>query len=449
MGQPLLSQSSRAFWLKVLVVASIYLALQVAVLLGTGDGWQKFWGLQDEQVIGYWDTSHYATLAASPQCGAFYPLWPRLIRWVSLSSDYLRNLRIAIPLSEAIFLATLPLALLTFERIIQNRQVAFCMLVLFALGPNAVFQAIGYSEAIFSTLSFLFLLGLDGFEQKRSLSPGTRVGLLLGIFVLSLLQNLTRPVMVQTLFAIAASLAVLALTQFLTRDRFRWWQPRRLCLLAGTIGVGSLAGYSFYGVYCWRTAGSFFAPFAAQSDWNRALSFNPLFLLGARSRLFDVLAMYVPLLMVVALIALLVALYRQQPFTFRLPRPFWLYPLVLYPPVFVGLTAGLSRFAPRQTVLVKLEDTAMLTDSLCRFSVLYAMAFAGVHSLINFLYNSGSLHSSARHYFGTPYAFVSLGVLLAGMVTPRLNRLSWVVAGLGIVLLVQYWHKFSYGGWLG
>jgi hypothetical protein len=449
------SPSPWIFWLKVTLVAALYLGLQVTILLITGVGWQKFWALVPLEDIAIWDTGHYVQLARFPSCAAFYPLWPAVVRQVHSSGDLFSTLRATVILSEGIFLGTLPLALWTFERIIHHRGIAFCMLVLFALGPNTIFQTIGYTEALFSALSLLFLLAMHQFEQAKSMAMPSKIFLLVSLFLLNVLQNLTRPVLVQSLFAVGFTLGVLILLRYLSdpatslRLSGRGLLTTKSISLALVIAVSSLVGYSLYGWYCWRIQGSFWFPFEAQAEWDRTWGFRPLLLLGARSRFLDVLSLWVPLLLVLGLGALLWALYRRQSFQISLPRRAWVNVLILYPPVFIGVTAILNRFFPRQTIQVAVDDTSAMARSLGQFTVLYAIAFAGVHSLINFLYTWDALYSAARHYFGTPYAYVGIGAFLGVVGSPRVNRLAWGVAILGFILLGQQWYEFSYDRWLG
>lgn len=93
MALPMVHQrfaSSMAFWLKVALVAGVYLLLQAIVLLKTGAGWQKFWVLQPVENFQYWDEVLYAALAVNPACGAFYPLWPALVRQIAAQRISLR-----------------------------------------------------------------------------------------------------------------------------------------------------------------------------------------------------------------------------------------------------------------------------------------------------------------------------------------------------------------------
>jgi hypothetical protein len=443
------AQDSRAtFWLKVATVAGLFLLLQGAILWGTGAGWQKFWLQQPLDNFKYWDAIHYAELAVDPSCSAFYPLWPALVAAVANPNTVEQALGVSIPLSEVIFLGSLPLALFTFERVIGHRPSALVAFVLYALGPNAIFYAIGYTEALFSGLSLLFLLSLHRAEQPK-VSRG-QLGALYGVILgLSVLLNLVRPALVQSGFAIVFTLAVLVLMGRMSCPGTPR-SPARAITLASLIGVGSLVGYSLYGLYCWRTMGNFLGPFQAQVEWGRTLAFRPWLLLFPRSLLMDIHGLYTPVLVFAALGWLLYGVHRRRPqMVLRLPGQPWLYIFLVLPLVFTGLMAALGKFAKRWTQAIPLPSPAAMLGQVGSFTVLYAIAFSGVHSLINFLANSGYLYSTARHYFGSPYAFVALGAMLAAFAVPQLYRLSWVMAAAGLLWLGEQWFHYGTGRWLG
>ncbi|MBE9137146.1 hypothetical protein IQ254_08005 [Nodosilinea sp. LEGE 07088] len=438
------------FGLKIAAVCSVYLLVQAGVLLATGTGWQKFWVLQPIDQFDYNDAIHYANLAVNPGCSAFYPLWPGLVRWLVSPATAAEALKVALPGSEVIFLASLPLALWTFERILRHRAAALVVLVLYALGPNAIFQSIGYTESLFGVLSLLFLLCLHEVEQSP-LSQAKTVGLYTAVFGLSALLNLLRPALVQSWFAIAFTLSMLLLMQRLSLiSPGRWGLPTRQLILASLIGAGSLVGYGVVGLTCLNTVGDFFGPFHAQVTWGRSLALRPWLLVLPRSLLFDLHGLYTPMLVFAALGWIIYGAYRQRELlTLSLPRQPWLYSLLVHPLAFIGAMAGLGHFGKaRLTALPTSSPTAML-QLVGRFSVLYAIAFSGVHSIINFLANSGYLYSTSRHYFGTPFAFVGIGAMLAVLTLPALNRLMWVLAAVGLFLLAQQWVSFSASLWLG
>ncbi len=191
-----------SFWLRVISVTFLYLLLQVGILLATGDGWQKFWVLQPSKTVQYWDAIQYAELSLKASCSAFYPLWPRLIALIAAPETVDQALKVAIPGSELMFLVSLPLALFTFEQVIQHRTSALVAFLLYAFGPNSIFYAIGYTESLFGFLSLLLLLSLHQAEQLQT-DRKQRLWLYTAVFGLSALLNLVRPALLQSGFAIA------------------------------------------------------------------------------------------------------------------------------------------------------------------------------------------------------------------------------------------------------
>jgi hypothetical protein len=146
----------------------------------------------------------------------------------------------------------------------------------------------------------------------------------------------------------------------------------------------------------------------------------------------------------------LYAAYRQQPhLTLRLPRQPWLYIFLVHPVLFSGMMAIVGRFAKRWTTAIAIKSPEAVLRGIGSFTVLYAIAFSGVHSIINFFVNSGYLYSTARHYFGSPYAFIGIGTMLAAFAAPQLNRLSWGIAAVGLLWLGEQWFHYGSGRWLG
>jgi hypothetical protein len=185
-------------------------------------------------------------------------------------------------------------------------------------------------------------------------------------------------------------------------------------------------------------------------EWGRTLAFRPWLLVLPRSLLFDLHGLYTPMLVFAALGWIIYGVYRQrESLTLSLPRQPWLYLLMLHPLGFIGAMAGLGRFGKAGLIARPTAAPAAMIKTLGRFSVLYAIAFSGVHSIINFLANSGYLYSTSRHYFGTPFAFVGIGAMLAVLALPSLYRVMWVLAAVGLCLLAQQWVSFSASLWLG
>lgn len=444
------------FWRKVLLVGGLYVVVQCTMLLVVTAGWAKYAVLPAAETSQYWDAGIYAQLAIAPQCTAFYPLWPWLIGTLGNPATPAQALRLAITGSAVLFLASLPLALLTFEKIIQQRSIAFLTFFLYALGPNAIFHTIGYTESLFSVMSWGWLWVVAAIEVRspsNRLVTGWRYCLLFGLTVG---MSLARPILVPALAAIALVLGLTTLMGLADGQNLRMrpsqsaWQLGQKLRLAGVVSSACVVGYGVYGHYCGQTVGDFWAPFHAQVAWGRTLGLRPWLLLLPRSLLIDLHGLYLPALLLVAILWLLwAALQSRLYLKLYLPRSPWLYGLLVHPLIFTVSFWGWRRWAQTRTKAIQIPVLPDWRSYLGRFSVLFAIAFCSIHSAINLLANTGNLYSTSRHVFGTPFAFVGIGVLLAALNLPLLNRVAWGTAIVGVGLLAEQWLGYATNGWLG
>lgn len=446
---------TQEFWGQVLLVGILYGLIQLSVLLGSTSGWAKYSVLEAFDQFQYWDAGIYAQLAISPRCTAFYPLWPSLIHIAAGPSTVEQALRFSTMGSALIFAISLPLALRTLQKIICNRRIAFLAFFLYALGPNAIFHSIGYTESLFSLMSWgllLLLAKLDRASQWRQLQWGSMVS---GVFLLSIGLSLTRPILVPSLAALAFGgwlywqCSRLSPVNAGQTDSPSFPSAMEILGVASAIAVGNIVGYGIYGHTCGQELGSIWAPFEAQVAWGRSVAIRPWLLVLPRSLLMDLHGLYLPLLLGVGLLwgvagDLQASLKRQV----WLPRSPWVYSFLIHPLAFVGVLMSLHRFWP-QGMISQPVMTTPRWGSLRRFAGIYAIAFSGAHAAINLLINSGNLYSTARHVFGTPYTFVGIGLLLAAIPLGRLYRVSWAIAWIGIALLAHQWYAYATDGWLG
>ena len=433
----------RSFLLQVFGVAFLYLLVQV-IALSLAGGWQKFFVLQGESAFQYWDAIHYFRLAESPGCAAFFPLWPLLVSALSKYELFFQGLALQIVLGEVIFLATLPLALTVFRRVIGDDGIAGLMLMLYALGPNSIFFSIGYTESIFALLSFLFLLTflacLEGsaFRLKAYCVP---------LAVLSSLLNLTRPALIQTIFS---SLFCACFVFISCRDLPE--SVRRLRALFAPLGAilaGAIGGYSIYGFYCLKASGDFWGPFHQQVSWGRTLAFRPWLMVAPRSLLIDLHGLYLPALLLLVVVLVVVAYRRgQEIISFGLSRhPGFL--LTLVHPLLATLIASFLGRRNAVNAWVCDVDVSRALQRLRDPLFLYCLAFSGIHSVINLVANSGYLYSSSRHYFATPFAFVGIGIILAALSWRYVERVLFAIGGVGMVLLGVQWMNWVGNRWVG
>lgn len=111
--------------------------------------------------VSYWDSGHYVTIAkmgySYPQ-QAFFPLWPLLIRTISMLG--IPPFVISFFLSFIFGLTAFVLFYLLAIRLIGNHPAKYA-LVLFASFPSAMFLHAGYTEGLFLSLVLLSFLMLE------------------------------------------------------------------------------------------------------------------------------------------------------------------------------------------------------------------------------------------------------------------------------------------------
>lgn len=402
------------------------------------------WYLKDETAVTnyYWDVEHYADFAINSQCYAFYPLWPLLVRalWqpttLGEAAFYLRGL------GAAIAIGVIPLLLAFLHRLTQDLKLAFWITLLFALNQNSLFRFIGYTESLFSLLSLGLCWGLWRLERSDRCRPQPwSWALVAGSMAL---LSLTRPCLVQTVAAAGAT----SITLWCIHHRdARGLAPQRSLILSTLLTGAAMAGYACYGAFCWWQRGSFLAPFYDQKDWNRELQFHPELLLGAKAFLFDLLALYWPLLLL-GLVGLLWWSAQQQRSLLLKPMksPGWMV-LGLYPPLLLAVIGLRQRFGKPQPTVGKPPSTAAIAlgnSYLCWFSLYFCLS----HGLI-VLFSQDDLYSLGRFVFSTPFFFVGLACGLQYL--PKVTTRRWlqgfsVVSG---VTLVQHWITYGQDKWLG
>ena len=419
-------------WLTISVLAIVaYVLIQAGFILSTPNGLARMQG--QDLGLQYWDTANYVGLAHRFQVSPFYPLWPWMIQAIAGVTG-MDSYHIAIGTSELIFLASFPLCLWVFIELIQDKPIAVGCFLLYVLGPNAIFGGIGYTEAIFALLSLLFLLCLS-----RYLKSWNNIYLYF-IGPLVILMNLARPALIQTIFSLVVSLSVMiGLSKAGKLDM--GGNLRKFFPLVIIISIAAIVGYSIYGWTCVSMGDSFFAPFHAQTTWGRKLQLRPLLLLLPRSLLIDLHSLYLPAAIWAVYVALIGYEFKSQDKKLYFPIPQGWGMIALIHPM-------ISVFLHRKFKLVEIQGRIIDSPA---FSLvgLYCFCFSAVHSLINFLANSGYLYSASRHYFGTPYAFVSIAYISLLFERRKLIRVFGAVLIAGVLLLGEQWHNYTKGSWLG
>lgn len=184
--------------------------------------------------VNYWDSGHYFSIATNgyhyPQ-QAFFPLWPLLIKTVSI---------IGISPYSASFVLSFIFGLLTFicfyllaSKLIEKKS-AKLALILFASFPSAMFLHAAYTEGLFLTLT---LLSFFFWERKQYLYSSLTAGL----------ATATR----------LAGMAIIPVFILVNRKI-----PNKFYYI-----IISLLGLAFYFIFLWLVFGNGFLFIDAQKNW--------------------------------------------------------------------------------------------------------------------------------------------------------------------------------------
>lgn len=410
-------------------------------LSATQGGWKKLVASSSDSGVQYWDAIHYYNLAKEAACSAFYPLWPLLSGNATRVAIGTENLGAQILLSEVIFLLSLPLALFTFRRVIDNKKIAFLMSAMYALGPNSIFFSIGYTESLFSFLGLILILALH-LSLKCSQAKSYSLSLVV-LLLVAALASLTRPSIIQASFACLFCLTGLAAT-----GNTDWQKKRKVLSPLLCILTGSIVGYSLYGSFCVQAIGDFLGPFKAQADWGKTLAFRPWLLVTPRSLLIDLHGLYLPALLLLFTIASLWSrLKGKQTLTLNLPAKPILYLLLAHPLIFTCAHSACRR--KKKWYVAHKVNLAKAAPKLLDPVFLYCLGFSGIHSAINLAFNAGYLYSTSRYFFGTPFAFIAIGTVLSATNSRLVNRVTIAVGIVGMALLTLQWMNWANGKWVG
>ncbi|MCT7948557.1 hypothetical protein NG798_02015 [Ancylothrix sp. C2] len=380
----------------------------------------------------YWDVEHYASLALNLRCNAFYPLWPAVLRFLFNPQSLEGAAFYASVVGTGLFFVSTPFLFWLFEKALNRRYLAFLLLLAFTLNPMAIFRVNGYTESLFTVLSAVFIWVCLSDNLKLKLG---------GLFGITFLMALTRPVLVQMLFASGAALLM-----------FWFFGKLKLDKVYETIAIwlGSFLGYSVYGSFCLNTRGDFLAPFQDQKLWGKSLGLHLELLLTPKSLLFDLLGLYFP---VMVLVLGLVFVYFQgkdkRPVVF-IPQ-FWGWNVLLvYPPAFVvGYLVNFLRLKFQKVSELKPLRLSGFTDSLREnYLFLFSVYFCVVHCGIVF-FTQDRLFSLGRFVFGVPFFFLALGYLYRCIPgSKKYAGLLWMILVSAVALILQ-WVTYGQDGWLG
>ena len=486
------------------IVLLCFFSLMLGGMLLNPASFHKFfflpvnWPIDNSRISYYWDVASYAHLALKPACSAFYPLWPNLIRQLFSPTTIDEAARYFLGVASLLFIVSIPLLLITLRKTLKNDSLALGIALLYTLSPMAIFRVIGYTESLFSLLSLclLFLLVQDSQKPRKRLISW----ILGGLFCLSGLLSLTRPILLQIGGASIASLVCVGICDGLTSqqydrfwsfwsfknlkdyyDRHHFWVHVTLALI-----LGALVGYSVYGLFCWQENGDFFSPFTQQKLWNKKLAFYPRLLFSSRSPLVDLLGLYFPFLLgffalhgIVQSLSLpriaewIARWIKPKPkpkptFKFKLNLNFNLnFKLIpvkisaiiaFYPPLWIVAHLIFNQVSKHRVPYSPSHPSSIVPSPEIKrqplppwanqYAFWFCLYFAAAHSVLVF-FTQNRLVSLARYVFGQPFVFFALAYLFAEIDRkPQRFLLSWgwVISGL---FLLDQWLRYGVHKWLG
>ncbi len=356
---------------------------------------------------GYLDLEHYISIAKTgynkPFLTAFYPLWPKILNLIHILIP-ISYYKIAISISVILGFLAFTLGGYTFEKLCRKRSTALIAIFLYVLSPMTVFFFSGYTESLFAFQSLILINLIFGFfESNRNTIGGDLIRLII-IFCVSLFIGLTRPILLQTAFALTGAGFITLKKQVLT---VIW---NKTLLLSFAILSGVLLAYYFYGTQLIDNGYSFLQPFNAQKEWGKALGLRPIFLFAPKSPIIDLWALYYPAILVLIsvdsqnIIFSNIRKYASNIFN-NLPL------FLLYPPfviIYSLFTKKINSSTRNELSSLQPIQFSEKVKYIFWFSVLFSFS----HSLICFMTQPESMRSLGRYVFGQPYFYISLALFL-------------------------------------
>jgi hypothetical protein len=406
----------------------------------------------------YWDVEHYAAMAVNATCNAFYPLWPLLIKslfnphTVEIAAYQLKVV------GAVIFLTTIPLLYILFDRIFRSSEIAFSILLAFTINPTGIVRILGYNESLYTLATIGLIWSLHEFQSSKN-----NYHRYYSIAAIStVIMSLIRPSSLQIIGAVIISLSMLVFLKW--RDHraasllsiFRHFLPE--LKMSVLLSISTIVGYTIYGWTCWQLRGDFLAPFHDQANWGRKFGFYPD-LLFVRTSMFDMMGLYLPWIVSLSAIAFVLLKDKFQAILNAIPRSplgnIWL----LYPAIFIPVT--LIRLKSRSTQIRaewdSLSSTSLnnnnsnelATNYLFWFSTYFAVITATIVFLcpMNF---SGftTLNSLGRQIFAIPFFYIGLGYLCVYLNNRKVNRSVYYWILISAIAMIEQWVKYGKDQWL-
>lgn len=407
----------------------------------------------------YWDVEHYATMTITVICNAFYPLWPLLIK----SLFHPETLAVATYqlkiVGAVIFLAILPSFYILFSKIFKSSEIAFAILLAFTINPTGIIRMLGYTESFYCLATIGLIWSLFDFRSSKK-----NHNLYYSIAAIStVIMSLIRPNSLQIIVAAIASLSMLFFFKWRHdpaasfRSIARGFLPELKMSLV--LSLSTIAGYTIYGWTCWQLRGDFLAPFHDQANWGRKFGLYPD-LLFIRTSMFDMMGLYLPWIVTICAIAFGLLKDKFQAILNTIPRSplgnIWL----LYPAIFIPVTAIRLKLKSSQIeaewnlLTVSSVDDEDRVDELAKnYLFWFSTYFAVITSTVVFLCPmsfSGltTLNSLGRQVFAIPFFYISLGYLCVYLNNSKVNRSVYFWILISAIATIEQWVKYGKDQWL-
>ncbi len=445
--------------LSPLIICSAFILCAAVAMLMYPETFHKFFSspispreLPHASHSYYWDVELYARKALNPNCDAFYPLWPFIIHTLFHPQTVEQAAHDFLIIATTLFFISTILLFWIFKTGLENLNLAFLLVLAYTVNPTSIFRVIGYTESLFATFSTLLIWI---FLPQSKLHTNLK---LLLISVITFLMALTRPVLIQILFASTATLITIFTFEFIQLKIFNRSQllnilKKYLYEVKATITlwVSSLLGYSIYGSFCQRTRGNFFAPFLAQKSWGKKLGIHLEFLFIPKSLLMDLLGLYLPLIiLVIALTLVYFKVKQREPYIYT-PKSWWWNLSIIYPPLLILLyTFNFIKnrkfsISKQLNKLKTLDFTYTLSQN---YIFWFSVYFTAIHPIIVF-FTQNRLFSMARFVFALPFFFLALGYIyrcLPGKT--KYKTLTWMIL-FSTLALIEQWIRYGQNKWIG
>lgn len=388
-------------WRTVRIPLMIWLGVTFIALSIAPNGWHALM----RTCGSYYDAGNYTHLAIvgyndADGMTAFYPLWPMMLKGLSLrSQDPLVVGRVGALTATVLFLLTIYCVVLWIRQhgLQKYEKLGLALLI---LSPLSVFRVLGFTESLYSLLAMLLIIELSSLRPQ-----------LFWTALWTALLAMTRPLF--PILMIAALLSMILL--FMMRSRTNVDHFQQLLRKLGVVFCFAPIGYLPFGIFSWQRFGSFWQPFSSQKYWDRSFGFHwsiitdPKVINGSNEVLvWDLLAFYGPFLM-------------------------------------LGWLLWQSRSQALKAV------RGMTLTSQVTVGVFFALLIECAHSALAFLTHDRFM-SLSRHVLANPLLYVSL-IALTSKCSENKDRFikrSFVfLIVASCVFLGMWWFRFTRDQWIG